>query len=277
MDPSMLGLDNKVALVTGGGRNIGKGCAMMLARAGCHVCVVDIDAEAGRQTATEIEATGRSTHFVEGDVREAETIEMMVQAAVGQLGGLDVCVNNVGGWAGYGYTPLVDVTSQQFADVVALNFWSVYFGIQTEAKSMIDRNVQGSIINVSSAGGLRARQGSSPYGASKGAVNNLTMQAAFELGPHGIRVNCLAPALVPGDRQQQGSGNALDPVAQVNPLRRLPRAEEVGGAAVFLASSLSSYVTGQVIAVDGGDTIASPLGGVTAGGNLNEMLRAPSS
>ncbi len=267
MDPGILGLDGKIALGTGAGRNIGKGCATMLAKAGCHVCVVDIDPEAGRQAMKEIAAMGRNAHFIQADVRDIDQIEAMVRETVRALGGLDVAVNNVGGWGPYSQTPFLEASRQYFADVVAFNFQSTFFCVQAQARSMVERKVKGSIINVASAGGLRARYGSSPYGASKGAVINLTMQAAFELGRLGVRVNCIAPALVPKDTMRtRVSDGSLQPVVDGNPLRRLPSAEEVGGVALFLASDLSSYVTGHTIPVDGGDTITSALGGVTSTG-----------
>ncbi len=257
--PSFLGLDNKVALVTGAGTGIGKGCALMLAKAGAHLAVVDMRREAAEQTAREAQALGRKAIAIQADVRDLAAIDRMLSDAIAQLGGLDVCVNNVGGLAGHRPTPFLQATPQFFDDVVNNNLRATYFCCQAEAKSFIARKVKGCIINIASTGGLRSVKGISPYGAAKAGIINLTLNAAIELAPHGIRVNAIAPATTDTEAvQQRGKDGSFRPVEQANPMGRLAVPADLGGAAVYLASDLASYVTGQTIVVDGGVTVTTP-------------------
>ena len=273
MADSLFGLEKKVALVTGGGRGIGKGCALMLAQAGCHVAIADLSAEHAAQTAKEVEALGRKAVAIEADVRTNQGIEAMLEGAVSRLGGLDICVNNVGGsdarWvsrattlAGHPLTPFLEITTEFYDDIVTNNLRATFFCCQAEAKSMIARGVGGSIINISSAAGVRATSetiGIAPYAAAKAGIINLTQSIALELAPHGIRVNAIAPSATLTERhaERYKEGGYSDREA-ANPLKRMGLPRDHGGAAVYLASDLASYVTGVVILVDGGISLATP-------------------
>ena len=259
MDPTLLGLEGKVALVTGAATGIGKGCAVMLARAGCDVAVVDLTTDEAADTAKEIQSLGGRAIALHADVRHREQIEAMINDAVQQLGGLDVCVNNVGGMVGHRPTPFLEIGDGFFDDIVTNNLRATFCCVQAEAKSMLDRGVSGSIINISSVGGIRAVRGISPYGAAKAGIINLTMNAASELARTGIRVNAIAPGTTATERIMERAGDgSFKPVEEANPLGRLGRPQDMGGAAVYLASDLSSYVTGQLIVVDGGVSVNTP-------------------
>ena len=270
MADSLFGLDKKVALVTGGGRGIGKGCALMLAQAGCHVAIADLNAEHAAQTAKEVEALGRKAAAIKADVRTNEGIEAMLEGAVARLGGLDICVNNVGGsdarWVpggGHSLTPFLEITPEFYDDIVTNNLRATFFCCQAEARSMIARGVGGSIINIASAAGLRPTSetiGIAPYAAAKAGVINLTQSAALELAPYGIRVNAIAPSATLTERhaERYKEGGLSDREA-ANPLKRTGRPRDHGGAAVYLASDLANYVTGVVILVDGGISLATPV------------------
>ena len=259
MDETLLGLDDKVALVTGAGMGIGKGCALLLARAGCNVAIVDLSEEHAQATAREVEGFGRKAAVIKADVRDLDQIDAMLAETISQLGGLDVCVNNVGGMVGYTPTPFLESTPKFFDDIVTNNLRATYMCVLAEAKSMIARKVKGSIICMSSVGGIRAVRGITPYGAAKAGIINLVMNAATELAPHGIRVNAIAPGTTATERiQEMAKGGRFRPVEEANPMGRLGKPEDLGGAAVYLASDLSSYVTGQLIVVDGGVSVNTP-------------------
>ncbi|MEE9286132.1 MAG: SDR family oxidoreductase [Dehalococcoidia bacterium] len=259
MPESLLGLEEKVALVTGGGLGIGKGCARMLARAGCNVAVADLSVEHAEQTVKEIEALGRRAVAIEADVRTSQGIEAMLESAVAQLGGLDVCVNNVGGLVGHRPRPFLEYTDEVFDDIVTNNLRATFFCCQAEARSMIARGVAGSIINISSVAGIRATMNIAPYGAAKAGIINLTQVVALEAAPHGIRVNVIAPGTTATERyRHRYEEGAFSDVEATNPMKRLAQPDDLGGAAVYLASDLAQYVTGVLITVDGGISLSTP-------------------
>jgi NAD(P)-dependent dehydrogenase (short-subunit alcohol dehydrogenase family) len=251
---SLLGLWDTVALVTGGARSLGRGCALALARAGCHVAIVDI-ADAS-SVVTEIATLGRRAVAVEADVREPGGAAAMVAAVEAELGVLHVAVNTVGGT--HGPKPFLDLDRDDWEPVLARNASATMWSCQAEARVMIEHATTGSIVNVGSLSGLESAPNVVDYGAANAAVINMTRSIALELAPHGIRVNCIVPGAHRTETVVEAA--AGDPQiaawvernAAVTPLGRLGDPEETGGVAVFLASRLSSYVTGQAIVVDGG-------------------------
>jgi NAD(P)-dependent dehydrogenase (short-subunit alcohol dehydrogenase family) len=259
MGDSLLGLSGKVALVTGAGLGIGKGCALMLARAGADLAIADLNDDDAERTADEIRGLGRRATALRTDVRRSDEIETLLARTVEQLGHLEVCVNNVGGLAGHRPRPFLESTPDFFDAIVENNLRATYFCCLAEARTMIARGVRGTIINISSVGGLRAVRGIAPYGAAKAGVINLTQNLAIELAPHGIRVNAIAPGTTATEfvRARMGDGH-LRPVEEANPMGRLARPEDIGGAVVYLASDLADYVTGHTLVVDGGVSVATP-------------------
>lgn len=258
IDPDLLGLEDAVAVVTGGAAGVGRGCSVQLARAGCHVAVVDVNAEAGERTAAEIRALGRRALFLRVDVRERSAVQDMVAQVLAELGGLDVMVSGVGHPVHIG--SVLDLGEEQWDEVFALDIKTTLFCAQAAAVSMIERGVRGRIVNVSSSSGIAGAPTIAAYGAAKAGVIHLTRSLALEFAPYGIRVNCL----VPGTHLTEAMQASLDaggPMAdfiraagRATPLGRLGEPMETGGVAVFLASKLSAYMTGHAVVSDGGIT-----------------------
>ena len=250
----LLGLWDTVALVTGAARSLGRGCALALARAGCHVVIADIADASG--TVAEIEALDRRAVAVTADLRTPDGAAAMVRDAVDALGPFEVAVNTVGGTRGMG--PFLDLEQEQWEAVVALNTSTMLWSCQAEARQMLADGVAGSIVNLGSLSGLEAAPNVVDYGAANAAVIHLTRSIALELAPHGIRVNCIVPGAHATESVAAAAAESPDVArwvernAAVTPLGRLGDPLETGGVAVFLASRLSSYVTGQEIVVDGG-------------------------
>ena len=254
---SLLGLEDKVALVTGAGRGIGRATSLMLAKVGTNIAVVDIDGRAAEETAASVRKTGRRAITIVGDVRSDDDLRRMVSRTVDELSGLHVCVNNAGGTVGHPRVPFIEASASFFDDAIDLNLRAVFFACQVEAQTMIDLGVGGSIINISSLGGVRHVRHVSAYGAAKAGVINLTQTMAVELGPHGIRTNTIAPGTTTAISADSGThSKSMQAVAKANPLGRIGEPDDQAGALLFLASDLSRYVNGQLISVDGGFSAA---------------------
>jgi 2-deoxy-D-gluconate 3-dehydrogenase len=266
IDPDLLGLVDAVALVTGAGHNIAKGCAIQLARAGCHVAVVDLNVEAGQATVKEIEELDRRAVFIEADVLDPAGVQRMVAETLDRLGSLDVACNVVGN-PGHAVKPFLDTTLEEWNTTVHRNLGSAFLATKAEAIAMIERRIPGRIINFASSSGVVGAPTIADYGAANAGVIHFTKSAAMEVARYGLRVNCV----VPGTHWREGT-ETLSEFAQLAakapPLGRLGRARETAGVAVFLASNLSSYVTGHAVFSDGGvvhTTARPPVGlGMTA-------------
>lgn len=237
------------ALVTGGARGIGRGIAERLARRGDVVFIGDLGSTAAA-TAAELVAEGLAVHGVELDVRDPGSLAAAV-AAVEEVAPLATMVNNAGVcWI----RPLVEVTPREFDDLMSINLRGVFFGIQAAARAMAGRG--GCIVNTASTSGFTASTTPMvPYDTSKGAVRMLTIAAARELAPAGIRVNAVAPGTVDTDltRSVLDDPEVLErQAAERIPLGRLGRPTDIAAAVDFLSSDAASYITGHVLVVDGG-------------------------
>lgn len=249
-------LRDKVALVTGGGTGLGAATARLFAASGARVAVADIDAEAGEQTVSGIEASGGTALFVRADVSRPEDTESMVDAVVAEFGRLDVAVNNAA------VTP--DLRSIDELDVDAwdrlmdVNLRGVVLSLKYELRQLIRQDHGGSIINISSVRGFMGRAQAAAYVAAKHGVVGLTKVASMENGTRGIRVNCVAPGAMDTPMLQAALARRGQTQAHVVPelslLHRIGTAEEVAQASLWLASDLSSYVTGTTIHADAGYT-----------------------
>jgi NAD(P)-dependent dehydrogenase (short-subunit alcohol dehydrogenase family) len=243
-------LDGMSALVTGGGRGIGRGIAERLARAGADLVLAGRDPEALEQARRAIEALDRRCLTVVADVRDAGACARMVDRAAAARGRLDILVNN----AGINHrAPALDVTEAQWDDIVDTNLKGVFFSAQAAARVMLAAG-GGSIVNLASTMSFVALPNRACYCASKGGVATLTKQLAVEWAPRGVRVNAVAPTFVETDMTAEV---LRDPAwrAQIHsriPLGRVLNVDEVARAVLFLASPASSAITGVVLPVDGG-------------------------
>lgn len=243
--PAAVSLQGKVAVVTGGGAGIGRGIAAGLAAFGAEVAIWEHDESSCATAAETIGALGVVT-----DVRDSAAVDAALEHTVEQLGSVHVLVNNAGGTF---ESPLLETSENGWDALYRSNLRHVLLCTQRIARVMVAAGHGGSIINVTSIEGMRAAPGYAAYAAAKAGVVNYTRTAALELAEHSIRVNGLAPdftlteglaAMAPPQRLEQS--------AQMVPMGRAGHVDEMAGAAVFLASELSSYVTGQTIHVDGG-------------------------
>lgn len=238
-------LDGRVAVVTGGGAGIGRGIAAGLAASGAEVAIWEKDADTAASAAEEV-----AGFHVVVDVRDGEAVDEALAATIERFGAVDVLVNNAGGVF---RAPLLETSDGGFDALHRANLGHVLRCTRRVAAHMVERGREGSIINVTSIEGVRAAPGYAAYAAAKAGVINFTQTAAVELAPHGIRVNALAPdlCLTEGLLALGGGGDGHDLGAMV-PLGRPGHVDDMAGAAVFFASALSSYVTGQTLHVDGG-------------------------
>jgi NAD(P)-dependent dehydrogenase (short-subunit alcohol dehydrogenase family) len=241
LTPDATLLTNRLVLVTGAAMGIGAAVAGACARFGADVAVCDRDADGLARTAADVEAAGRRAHTAQLDVRDGDA----VRAWVATLPAIDVLVNNAGG----GFrAPFLDVNDKGQASLVDENFTSVTNFVRACAPKM-PSDGRASIVNVTSIEAHRAGPGFAVYSAMKAAVENLTKSLALELGDRRIRVNCVAPDVIP----TPGIGGDV-PVK--TPLPVAGHADDVAGAVVFLASDLARFVTGATIHVDGGNWAA---------------------
>ncbi|MFN2626409.1 MAG: SDR family NAD(P)-dependent oxidoreductase [Mycobacteriales bacterium] len=246
-------LAGKTALVTGASRGIGRAIAVGYAEAGADVAINARSAEALAETRDAVEALGRKAVVVPADVTDRDAVRRMVDDALAALGRVDVVVNNAGGTAFM--VPFTDLRFDGWTKVMRLNTESIVHVTQAIGPHLLDRG-SGSVINVASVAAITGTPGLSPYGASKAAALSLTRSLAMEWGSRGVRVNALCPGWTATDlnrvlwENEEASRAMTAPI----PLQRWGRAEEMVGAAVFLGSDASSYVTGQAIVVDGGLT-----------------------
>lgn len=248
-------LAGKSAIVIGASRGIGAASARALAAQGARVVVASRDIAGLEALADDIRAAGGTALPFQVDVRDPAAIEASVAFAVTSFGGLDIAFNNAA--VNPVRSPFAEHPLADFDDVVAANLRAVFVAMRAEIRAMLD-NGGGSIINTSSSAGLVGLPGMAAYVASKHGVVGLTKAAALEYGRQKIRVNTIAPGGVMTDMLKSGSGatpEGQDLIRQVTPMGRIGEPDEVAGCVLWLASGLSSYVTGAVVPVDGGYVI----------------------
>jgi len=247
-------LSGRCALVTGGGRGLGRIIALALAQAGANVAVASRDKEVCARVAREIaESTGRVAVSNRLDVADKSSVQEAVRFTKEKLGSIDILVNNSGtGWA----APLEEMPLDKWETTVRVNLTGTFLMCQSVVPLMKERR-WGRIINVSSVAGIRGTppyMQVSGYVASKGGIISLTRDLAVKLAEYNIVVNAIAPSFFRTDLNEVLLEKFGEQIKQRNPMKRVGEDDDLKGVAVFLASEASRYVTGQVIAVDGGVT-----------------------
>ncbi len=245
LDPNIARLDRRVAVVTGGGSGIGRGIANGLHAFGARVAIWERHAESCAAAALEVEGLGVTT-----DVRDSEQVDHALALTIDTLGVPSILINNAGGVFAVDF---LDGTENGWDALYRANLKHVILCTQRVARVMRDADLAGSIVNITSIEGVRAAPRYAAYAAAKAGVINFTKTVALELAPNNIRVNALAPdaTLTEGIVEVAPPG-AIDHMADMVPMGRLGHVDEMAAAAVFLASDMGSYITGQTIHVDGG-------------------------
>jgi 3-oxoacyl-[acyl-carrier protein] reductase len=245
INPADILLTGRVAVVTGGGAGIGRGIAAGLTAFGASVAIWENNPEACASAAAEIGALGIVT-----DVRDADSVDAALEHTCATLGTVSILINNAGGVF---FSPLLDTAEKGWDALYRANLRHVFLCTQRVARAMVKAGIGGSITTVTSIEGTRAAPGYASYAAAKAGVINYTKTAALELAPYGIRVNALAPDVTLTEGLTAMAPPGADArFAHAIPLGRAGHVDEMASAAVFLASDMSSYITGQTIHLDGG-------------------------
>lgn len=246
-----LKIKGKSAVVTGGGKGIGRACALALAKEGVNVCINDLDAETGNETLADIQALGVKGTFVKGNVTSEADIKRLFQTANEELGAIDILINNAGISP---KLPFYEITPDMWEQVLNTNLKS-NFMCSKEAFSYMKEQGWGRIVSLSSLAGVHGGINSAAhYSASKAGIIGLTKTLAKQVGKYNITVNCVAPGRIDTAMTRMLSKEKLDEVLARIPLKRLGTVEEVAEVITFLASEGSSYITGTCVEILGGYT-----------------------
>jgi 3-oxoacyl-[acyl-carrier protein] reductase len=252
MAPSPWSFDGRIVLVTGASAGIGAVTARMFAEAGADVVICARDRQRLEARAEKIRAaTGRRCLPIVADVTDSAQAQALVEQALERFGRIDILVNNAGASV---RSSLRKLTPELWNQGRALNLDSAAYCTMALARHFLERKA-GVIVNISSVAGISGTMGEVPYSAAKAGLQMLTRVAAAEWGPHGVRVNCVAPGMTATEKMQSKLEAGIYKAEEVFahfPLRRAAACEEVGHAILFLASDYAAYITGQTLAVDGG-------------------------
>jgi len=242
-----------VVLITGALTGIGRATALAFAQEGACIVVSGRRDEAGQALVSELSALGVEAEFVRADVRKEEDVRSLIDRTITRFGRLDVAVNNAGTEGKLG--PITEQTAEGYAATFDTNVLGTLLSMKHELRVMLPQE-RGSIINLSSTFGIRGAAGAALYAASKHAVEGLTKSAALEGAAAGVRVNAIAPGPIETGMLDRFTGSAERKAAFAAgvPVKRLGRPEEIADAVVYLGSDKASYLTGQIIGVNGGKT-----------------------
>src|SRR5262245_7065827 len=246
-------LKEKTAIVTGGGRGIGKAITKRFAEAGAHVVIASRKLDNLKAAAAEFASLPGKVVPVECHVGRVDQLENLVRETEKQLGPIDILVNNSATNIGQG--PSLNVTDDMLDKMIEINVKSALRLVRLTVPKMIERK-RGSIINISSIAGLQPQPGGLLYSFTKAGLIMMTRSWAREFGPHGVRVNAIAPGLIQTDFSEffWKDEQHRTQVETTQPIRRLGQPDDIAGAALFLASDEASFVTGQIFVLDGGAT-----------------------
>jgi NAD(P)-dependent dehydrogenase (short-subunit alcohol dehydrogenase family) len=248
-------LQDKVGLVTGSGQGIGRAIAQAFAREGAVVLVSDINADAGEETVKLIREGGGEALFAAADVSDEQAVKAMVAAAVDRWGRLDIACNSAALSRGSG--PIHEYTREIFDQTLEMCLTNTWLCMKYEIPAMLDAGA-GAIVNISSNASLRGQPFNTAYAAAKSGVNVLTKSSAAEYGAEGIRINAVSPGVIrtPGlEAYFEAQPDKKPGLERRAVLNRLGEPEEIAEAVVFLCSDRASFITGQLLSVDGGGAV----------------------
>lgn len=239
---------NKTALITGSARGIGKTIANRLAANGARVIISDVMVDVAENTVKEFISNGFEAHFIKADVSNADDVKNLIKEAVEIYQTLDIVVNNAGITRD---TLMIRMSEMDWDLVIDINLKGAFLVTQAAAKVMMKQR-SGRILNISSVVGQNGNAGQANYSASKAGLIGLTKTAARELASRGITVNAIAPGFIESEMTDSLSQEVRDEFIKATPLKRFGKQEDIAAAAAFLLSDDASYITGQVLAVNGG-------------------------
>lgn len=244
-----LNLDGLSVVITGGGTGLGRSMVRAMAAAGADIAIAGRRQGPIDEAAADVETHGRHGLAVSTDVTDTAQVARLFETVLNEFGKVDVLFNNAGIVRGQGATPIWDITDEDWRIGIDTNLSSAFYCSRAIAKHMADRG-SGKIINLASGFGLRGARDNYMYGAGKGGIVNLTRSLAVSLGRYGVTANCIVPGFIPTEATSESSMGL--PRGAFIPIGRTGRPDELGPLAVWLASSASDYMTGEMIAIDGG-------------------------
>jgi len=243
-------LEDKIAIITGGGSGIGRAAALRFSVEGAKVMVADMNKQAGIETVRVIKENGGDAEYLYTDVSIPEDVEKLVKTTVETYGRLDILVNNAG--ISHAENKISDLPVEDWKKVVDVCLNGVYFGMKYGIPEML-KNGGGSVINTASVAGIKGQKLLAAYTAAKSGVIAVTKSTALEYGKHNIRVNAIAPGIIDTPITTEWKKSAKwEALSTANALRRVGHPEEVANVLLFLASEEASFITGTTIVVDGG-------------------------
>jgi NAD(P)-dependent dehydrogenase (short-subunit alcohol dehydrogenase family) len=251
MNKISYGLGEKVCLITGGAQGIGEACARLFLEQGAKVVIVDIQSERGQSLASQLQQQGHEILFIASDIGNKAEVDAVIKQVIAQHGRLDVLVSNAGIFKA---APFLEVSESDFDEVLRVNLKGAFLMGQAAARVMKDQG-GGAIVHMSSVNGVLAIPEIASYNVSKGGLNQLTRAMALALADDGIRVNAVAPGTIATELASKAvltSEEARNKILGRTPMKRLGDPSEVAHVVAFLASDAASYITGEVITVDGG-------------------------